>query len=30
MKEDRNDISERMLNFAAGIIKLIPRLNRIN
>jgi len=28
MKGDRNDISERLLDFAAGIIKLVPRLNR--
>ncbi|MCH7938438.1 MAG: four helix bundle protein [Candidatus Marinimicrobia bacterium] len=28
MREDRNDISERLLNFAVGIIKLAPRLNK--
>ena len=28
MKRDRNEISERLLHFAAGIIKLAPRLNR--
>ena len=28
MKGNRNDISERLLDFAAGIIKLSPQLNR--